>query len=249
MNIIFARFYSISFAIIFILGATTAKAQNWSPSGSLGLACMPAFKLDIATGAVLDGIRIMHNDQKMVKIHSGSLHALAFNPITQEGDAGIVYGSTAGPLNFGFLLAPLAGAESGLRMDQDGNVGIGCHDTKGYKLAVAGTAIFTKVVVKSLPWSDYVFNTTYRLRPLSEVEQFIKTYHHLPEVLPAEEVEKNGIDVGDNQATLLKKIEELTLYAIEQEKQIRQLREENRDLQLLKKEVEEMKTILKEIKK
>ena len=109
----------------------------------------------------------------------------------------------------------------------NGNVGIGTMDTKGYKFAVNGNAIFTKVVVKQYSsWPDYVFHANYRLRPLSEVEQYIKQYHHLPEVPSAEEVEKNGLDVGDNQAMLLKKIEELTLYVIEQNKKIQALEAE-----------------------
>ena len=105
-----------------------------------------------------------------------------------------------------------------------GDVGIGTTDTKGYKLAVNGNAVFNKVVVKpTINWPDYVFHANYSLRPLSEVEQYLKQYHHLPEVPTAEEVEKNGLDVGDNQATLLKKIEELTLYVIEQNKRIEAL--------------------------
>jgi hypothetical protein len=98
----------------------------------------------------------------------------------------------------------------------NGNVGVGTTDTKTYKFAVNGSAIFTKVVVKDYNnWPDYVFNTTYRLRPLSEVEQYINEHHHLPEVVSAEEVQKNGLDISENQAALLKKIEELTLYMIE----------------------------------
>ncbi|MCS3795088.1 hypothetical protein [Niastella sp. OAS944] len=242
------RFSFIFYAIIFVFFTTTANAQYWSPSGSLGLATQPSYRLDMKTDAIIDGIRILHNDQKMVKIHSGSLFATAYNPITQEGDAGIIYGNVNGNIDFGFLLAPWSGTESGLRMDKDGNIAIGCHETNGFKMAVAGNAIFTKVVVKALPWSDYVFNANYRLRPLNEVEQFIKIHHHLPEVPSAAEVEKNGIDVGDNQATLLKKIEELTLYVIEQEKQIKQLSDENKKMNLLQKEVEEMKVILEQIK-
>ncbi len=99
-----------------------------------------------------------------------------------------------------------------------GNIAIGTYDPKGYRLAVNGAAIFTKVVVKPYPWPDYVFNKGYRLRPLSEVEQYIQQHHHLPEVPAADEVEKNGVEVGNNQAVLLKKIEELTLYVIEQQK-------------------------------
>jgi hypothetical protein len=63
-------------------------------------------------------------------------------------------------------------------------------------------------------WLDYLFHTNCRLRPLREVEQCIQQHHHLPEVASAEEVKKNGLDVGDNQAVLLKNIEELTLYII-----------------------------------
>jgi hypothetical protein len=106
----------------------------------------------------------------------------------------------------------------------NGNVSIGTSDSKGYKFAVNGNAVFTKVVVKAYGnWPDYVFHAAYRLRPLSEVEEYIKQYGHLPEVPSAEEVKKDGLDLGDNQAILLKKIEELTLYAIEQNKKIEDL--------------------------
>jgi len=99
----------------------------------------------------------------------------------------------------------------------NGNVGIGTACPQA-KLAVNGDIFSTKVKVTLTGWCDYVFNPTYRLRPLSEVEQYIQQHHHLPEVPSAAEVEKNGLDLGDNQATLLKKIEELTLYLIEQNK-------------------------------
>ena len=61
-------------------------------------------------------------------------------------------------------------------------------------------------------WPDYVFNSTYQLRPLAEVEAFIKTNSHLPEIPSAEEVANEGIDLAEMDASLLKKIEELTLY-------------------------------------
>jgi hypothetical protein len=121
----------------------------------------------------------------------------------------------------------------------NGNVAVGTTDTKGYKFAVAGSAIFTKVVVKTYPWPDYVFQPNYRLRPLSEIEQYINKYRHLPEVVTAEKVDKNGLDVGDNQAALLKKIEELTLYMIEQDKQTK----------ALKAEVEALKAIIQQTHK
>ncbi|OQP65912.1 hypothetical protein A3860_15080 [Niastella vici] len=118
------------------------------------------------------------------------------------------------------------------------NVGIGTTNPQA-KLAVNGTICATKVrVAQTGCWADYVFNTGYRLRPLSEVEQYINQNHHLPEVPSTEEVEKNGLDVGDNQATLLKKIEELTLYVIEQNKK---LESQQQQIDALKKEVNNKK--------
>jgi len=115
-----------------------------------------------------------------------------------------------------------------------GNVSIGTTDAKGYRLAVNGNAIFTKIKVQAYPWPDYVFQKNYLLRPLDEVEQFIHQYQRLPDMPSATEVEKNGLDLGDNQAALLKKIEELTLYVID-------LNKKNEELQ---KQVEKLNDIV-----
>ncbi|HET9056041.1 MAG TPA: hypothetical protein VFN30_04250 [Chitinophagaceae bacterium] len=101
----------------------------------------------------------------------------------------------------------------------------------GYKLAVNGDAIFTKLNVKAYAaWPDYVFDKNYKLPSLSEVEKYIEENKHLPEVPSAEEVEKNGLDVGSNQALLLKKIEELTMYLIEVNKKVEKISQENAEL-------------------
>lgn len=118
-----------------------------------------------------------------------------------------------------------------LRLTKTGNVGIGTA-SPSEKLSVNGNIRSKKLIVTLTGWADYVFNKNYKLKPLSEVEQFIKTNKHLPEVPSAKQVEKDGIDVGDNEALLLKKIEELTLYMIDQNKKIDDL----------KKEIERLKT-------
>lgn len=103
----------------------------------------------------------------------------------------------------------------------NGNIGIGTIDTKGYKLAVNGSAVFTKVVVKPYAaWPDYVFESSYSLMPLDSLENFLAINRHLPGVPKAEEVIKNGIDLAENQKILLQKIEELTLYIIQENKTI-----------------------------
>jgi hypothetical protein len=108
-----------------------------------------------------------------------------------------------------------------MRIGANGNVGIGTTAISGnYKLSVEGTIRTRKVRVDPGTWADYVFESDYKLLPLKEVEQYIQQEKHLPEVPTAAEVKKEGLDVGDNQALLLKKIEELTLYVIQQQKQL-----------------------------
>ena len=103
--------------------------------------------------------------------------------------------------------------------------------TLNYKLAVNGNAIFERAKVKlNATWPDYVFKPTYKLPSLTDLEAYLIKNNHLPEVPAAEEVEKNGIDLGDNQTTLLKKVEELTLYMIELNKQMQTLAKENEKL-------------------
>lgn len=119
-----------------------------------------------------------------------------------------------------FFASGNGGAEN-LRMaiNANGNVGIGTSDTKGYKLAVAGKMISEEVVVKLQGnWPDYVFEKNYNLPTLTELEAYIKVNKHLPEVPSACVVEENGVNLGEMNAILLKKVEELTLYVIEQQK-------------------------------
>jgi hypothetical protein len=110
-----------------------------------------------------------------------------------------------------------------------GYVGIGTTDTKGYKLGVNGSVIATSVTVKAYgTWADYVFKSTYKLPSLLDVKAFIDQHQHLPEIPSADEVEKNGQNLGEMNRLLLKKVEELTLYAIENERKDKE-REEAKD--------------------
>ena len=113
-------------------------------------------------------------------------------------------------------------------------------------LTVNGTVSAQKMLIAQAGrWPDYVFSKQYQLPSLTEVENFIHQNSHLPDISSAAEVEKNGIDVANNQAALLKKIEELTLYIIEQEKTIQKQNDQIKDLLSLKQEIAELKTLIK----
>ncbi|HMI62558.1 MAG TPA: hypothetical protein VK518_16690 [Puia sp.] len=202
-------------------------------------------KFSVWTNTSGDGVFI-NNDGSgyggssgFIKIHGPSLPAGGWNNITASGDAGIVYGTANTTVtNNGFVIAPYMAATTGLRIDKLGNVGICATDTKGYQLAVNGSAVFTKVVVKPVGlWPDYVFGSKYRLPSLHSVEKFIRTYQHLPGLPSADRVDKQGVDIGKNQATLLKKIEELTMYTIDQDKKLESQQEQ----------IDELKTLVKKL--
>lgn len=104
----------------------------------------------------------------------------------------------------------------------------------GYKLAVDGKVICEEVeVLLSDDWPDYVFKPDYDLMPLDELESAIQTHGHLPNVPSAEEVAAEGIALGEMQATLLEKVEELNLYVIQLNKDLKQIRQENQELRTL----------------
>ncbi|WP_214228803.1 tail fiber protein [Pedobacter sp. B4-66] len=104
-----------------------------------------------------------------------------------------------------------------VRINKDGDVGIGTT-TPNAKLAVNGKIRAQEIKVETANWPDYVFAKGYQLPSLQETEQYIRDKGHLPGIPSAEEVKANGVDLGEMNAKLLKKIEELTLHLIELEK-------------------------------
>ena len=96
----------------------------------------------------------------------------------------------------------------------------------GYSLSVAGKIISEVSTVLAVgSWPDYVFEDSYKLMPLEEVERHIKQQKHLPNIPPAAEIEQKGIDLGDMNKRLIEKVEELTLYLIELKKENKSLNE------------------------
>ncbi|MDP5201623.1 hypothetical protein [Flavobacterium sp. DG2-3] len=109
-----------------------------------------------------------------------------------------------------------------MTLGTDGNVGIG-NTNPTNKLDVNGTIHSKEVKVDLLNWPDYVFKKEYNLPTLEEIEQHIIKEGHLENIPTEKEVLKDGVNLGEINAKLLQKIEELTLYAIEQNKKISNL--------------------------
>jgi hypothetical protein len=111
----------------------------------------------------------------------------------------------------------------------------------GGNLAIDGTTKTKEVIVKPNVWSDFVFEPDYILPSLEEVEQHIKTNGHLKNIPSEKEVLKRGIPIGEMNAKLLQKVEELTLYTIQQEKEIKRLKSIEERLDQLEKLIESKK--------
>ncbi|UJH68658.1 hypothetical protein [Allomuricauda sp. SCSIO 65647] len=108
---------------------------------------------------------------------------------------------------------------------QNGNVGIGTKNAGSWKLAVKGKIRAEEIKVET-GWADYVFREGYDLPTLEEVEKHIKEKGHLINIPSAKEVEENGVQLGEMNKLLLEKIEELTLYTLQQELQLKQKTEQ-----------------------
>ncbi len=106
-----------------------------------------------------------------------------------------------------------------------GNVGIGLKNPKD-RLEVNGQIHARSVKIDVKDWADFVFKEGYDLPRLREIEAYIKKEGHLPNIPSTQDATKNGVQVGEMQKLLLQKVEELTLYLIQQDKEIKALKEE-----------------------
>lgn len=99
--------------------------------------------------------------------------------------------------------------------DPSGNIGIGTPNSHGDKLAVNGTIHAKQINVDLTNWADYVFDKNYMLTPLADVKSYIDHNHHLPEMPSEQEIINKGLNLGEVNKLLTKKVEELTLYLID----------------------------------
>ncbi len=126
------------------------------------------------------------------------------------------------------VTAPVKIATGGgnvLMSHPDTKLSIGTEDDT-YPLNVKGTIRGAELIVETGWWPDYVFAKDYNLKPIEEVEKYIVAHNHLPNVPPASEIQENGLKVSEISTKMMEKIEEMMLYIIEQNKQIKDLQKE-----------------------
>ncbi|MDB5012392.1 MAG: hypothetical protein JWQ25_594 [Daejeonella sp.] len=123
-----------------------------------------------------------------------------------------------------------------------GSLAIGTTDARGYKLAVNGSIRAREIKVEAAPWPDFVFAKDFKKTSLFKLEKYIEENNHLPNIPSASEVAKDGINLGEMNAKLLQKIEELTLYVIEQNKtQLEQDKKFKQLISQMQNQIEELK--------
>jgi hypothetical protein len=194
-------------------------------NGSMGVAGIDLFNTMNVTAT--EAIRMIQNDAYISGYNSGHSIRTGYLQFVSGNDVRLA------AENGNALKFFTAGAERVAVLD-NGNVGIGTTSPTE-KLSVNGNIRSKKIIVSASPWPDYVFDSSYQLVPLQQVEKYIQQNKHLPDVPSATTVEKNGLDLGDSHAILLKKIEELTLYIIEQNKILKEQGERIKKLETEKK--------------
>jgi hypothetical protein len=141
----------------------------------------------------------------------------------------------------GFMGFFQGGVGNRMVINNSGNVGIGTTQPD-YPLTVNGSIHAKEVRVDlNVPAPDYVFEKDYQLTSLEDIKTYIDQNKHLPEVPSAKEMEKNGVQLGEMNMILLRKIEELTLHAIEQNKMIEEMKKENEKQNILINELRKQK--------
>jgi hypothetical protein len=256
---------------IFLLGTYLPSTAQWTTSGTniynsntgnVGIGTStPGSKLGVNGVITTTGGLISYGVTGAIM--PGNLSAYLLGPST--GDANVIIQGHAGS-DVAFWLTGTThyleiGGQGGseasqgaINIDYTGHVGINTLNTSGYNFNVNGTAVFDQVTVKvfsanrpnSTPWADYVFDRNYQLPSIYSLSDYINANRHLPGIPTTAEVERDGLDLGATQAKLLEKIEQLTLYTIQLQKQVDSLKEANDRYADLQRQIDEIKaTMLK----
>lgn len=211
--------------------------QNTFPAnGNVGIGtASPTAQLDVSGIVVLAGnnsnIDNRNGNLPLSFLENSGKVLIGWNRTRGAGETDLISNRGGGNVGgFAFYDHTNNGEENQLMwLTGDGRLmlGLSTGNTGNNKLAVGGGIIAEAVTVKlQANWPDYVFNPSYKLTSLSEVKSYIDKNGHLPEVPSASAVDKEGINLGEMNKLLMKKVEELTLYLIEMKSEIQELKKQ-----------------------
>jgi hypothetical protein len=218
---------------------TWSNLMYLTAAGNLGIGTrQPNFLLDVNGGASFGGsncnLGSTSYSANLTAIQNTGKLLLGWNRTGGAGETDFVASAISGlPGGIAFWNYSSSGVCSNLMyITGSGNVLIGktTQTNSGYMLDVNGNGRLNQVVVNTTG-ADFVFDPGYHLASLKEVGAYIHREHHLPDIAPAAEMQKEGIDLGANQTKLLQKVEELTLYSIQQDKEMDNLKDKVRRLE------------------
>ena len=234
---------------IVLAGNCELNVQSFSATGNVGIGTNnPEAKLHVENGSLDIGNKGDENELRFRRSSDGA----PVGVIRLKDSNEFKFNHAGGGGHFTFYTNFGGEVEERFRITNNGKVGIGTIDPQA-KLHVSGEILADEIRVEDIAatdlnlagdlaannitlaangqTADFVFADDYNLKPLSEVESFIKTNKHLPEIPSAAQMEEQGVNLAEMNKLLLQKVEELTLYVIEKDKRVEKLEGERENLE------------------
>ena len=217
------------------IGVQSSDIMNFTPAGNVGIGTnQPAQMLHVVNGNVLISRTPSMSNRAPGSRNGSLLFGDVIDANTQYGNWGIEYVNDPNHPEYGqglnfwqpFGANHLSTTNYRLFLADDGKVGIGTQFPHA-ELSVNGTVLAkaVRVTTNATYWPDYVFGNDYKMMTISELESYVNENKHLPGIPSASEVEEEGsVDLGEMNTLLLQKVEELTRYIIDLQKQIDELK-------------------------